>query len=103
MPSIAQAYQGASASVRQSAVEIEVQATPRTAVSVVIPPAFPVDPFELFAQADDQMRVTPAEPIMPREIIPDPIEAELESTEAYVARSFQAREGDWSGAERKVE
>lgn len=75
--------------------------TPRSEVTITIPPAFPMDPKEAFSMVDEQLSLPPQqEPRVDRVIGVDTSELVLESTEEFVAKSYQAREGSRSDLDR---
>lgn len=77
--------------------------TPRSQVTITVPPAFPIDPQQAFDAADEQLNVPPRpRSIEARGIRSDQDDAPLESTEAYVARSYQAVDGSRSDIDRWV-
>lgn len=101
-PYILDAIAGLPARFKQSEDTIGVaQVTPRSEVTISVPPAFPIDPKEAFSMVDEQLDLPPRQEELPRREIPaDTTDLHLESTEAFVARSFQALEGARSDLDR---
>ena len=100
-PKILEAISGIPAAIRMREPVAAAAATPKSRVEVVVPPAFPFDPAEMFAAADATQPPRPQEPPLSREFPLQPSDTDdLESTEAYVARSFMEREGNHQQFER---
>lgn len=63
---------------------------PQSQVTITVPPAFPIDPTEAFAQADSEIELPPRPGRLPQRdlgpLLPDP----SESTEAEVAAAYQS-------------
>lgn len=79
----------------------QAQVTPRTQVTVTVPPNFPLDPKEIFTVVDDLINLPPRQDISgARDLRAPRTSGNLESTEAYVARSFMASEGNTSDLDR---
>jgi len=77
------------------------QVTPQTQVTITVPPAFPYDPKELFAVVDSLIDLPPRRDPTPRRSLSLPTEQlDLESTEAFVARSFTENAGNTSDLDR---
>lgn len=75
--------------------------TPKTQVTISVPPAFPIDPKEAFSAVDEQLELPPRQdPVKVREIRANLDDLKLESTEAFVARSYQGNEGASSDLDR---
>lgn len=101
-PKILDAIAGMPASPREAGDRIGVaNPTPRSEVTITIPPAFPMDPKEAFSMVDEQLSLPPQqEPKEFREIRANTEDLVLESTEALVARSYQTLEGARSDIDR---
>ncbi len=77
--------------------------TPQSQVTITVPPAFPHDPTEAFAAVDDLIDLPPR--AVDRDIEKlraRPLSDSIESTEAYVARSYQNGDGRSSDTDRWV-
>lgn len=101
-PKILDAIAGMPAERRQRETVVGVASpNPRTQVTISVPPAFPIDPKEAFSIVDEQLELPPRQdPIHPREIRANLDDLQLESTEAFVARSYQQNEGASSELDR---
>lgn len=101
-PKIAEAIAGVPANVREKQTTVgQAAPTPRSQVTVVVPPAFPMDVQKAFADVDDVMRTNDAvRPIQKRDITPSTFDLKLESTEELVARSYQSLEGGSASTDR---
>lgn len=101
-PKILEAIAGMPAERRQRETVVGVASpNPRTQVTISVPPAFPIDPKEAFSTVDGQLELPPRQdPINPREIRANLDDLQLESTEAFVARSYQNNEGASSDLDR---
>lgn len=101
-PKIAEAIAGVPANVREKQATVgQAAPTPRSQVTVVVPPAFPMDVQKAFADVDDVMRTNDAvRPIQKRDITPSTFDLKLESTEELVARSYQSLEGGSASTDR---
>lgn len=99
-PIIMEQLAGLPANVRsQAPIEAKASPTPRTNVTVVIPPAFPMDPAEAFRMVDE-MELPPWKG-SDRDVPVFQTDAgNLESTEQLVARSYMAAEGNRSDVDR---
>lgn len=101
-PRLLEAIAGMPAEIRDRQTNIAVaQVTPKARVTVVVPPAFPWDPKEAFSAVDEQLQLPPRQssPEL-RDLRVSPVAEALESTEAFVARSYQQLEGNRSETER---
>lgn len=79
----------------------QAQVTPRTQVTVTVPPNFPLDPKEIFSVVDDLIQLPPRQDTSgARDLRVPRTTDDLESTEAFVARSFMANEGNTSDLDR---
>lgn len=79
----------------------QAQVTPRSQVTVTVPPNFPLNPKEIFSVVDDLIQLPPRQDVSGARDIRVPISTgDLESTESYVARSFMANEGNTSDLDR---
>lgn len=79
----------------------QAQVTPRSQVTVTVPPNFPLNPKEIFSVVDDLIQLPPRQDVSgARDIRVQRTTGDLESTEAYVARSFMANEGNTSDLDR---
>lgn len=77
------------------------QVTPQTQVTITVPPTFPYDPKELFAVVDSLINLPSRRDPTPRRNLSLPIDqTDLESTEAFVARSFTENVGNTSDLDR---
>jgi hypothetical protein len=77
------------------------QVTPQSQVTITVPPAFPYDPKELFAVVDSLINLPPRREHTPGRSLSSPVDqTELESTEAFVARSFTENVGKTSDFDR---
>lgn len=101
-PKILDAIAGVPAAQREKqAFTGTAQVTPQTQVTVTVPPAFPYDPKELFAVVDSLINLPPRRDPTPRRNLSIPIDqTDLESTEAFVARSFTQNAGNTSDLDR---
>lgn len=101
-PQILQAIAGMPANPQQNETRIGVaNPSPRAQVTISVPPAFPIDPLKAFAAVDREIDLPPRQsPIPVREIPANLMDLQLESTEALVARSYQALEGSRSDLDR---
>jgi hypothetical protein len=79
----------------------QAQVTPRAQVTVTVPPNFPLDPKEIFSVVDDLIQLPPRQDVSGARDLRAPMStSNLESTEAFVARSFRANEGNTSDLDR---
>ena len=79
----------------------QAQVTPRAQVTVTVPPNFPLDPKEIFSVVDDLIQLPPRQDTTGARDLRVPLSTgDLESTEAFVARSFMANEGNTSDLDR---
>lgn len=79
----------------------QAQVTPRSQVTVTVPPNFPLNPKEIFSAVDDLIQLPPRQDVSGARDIRVPLTTgNLESTESYVARSFMANEGNTSDLDR---
>lgn len=79
----------------------QAQVTPRTQVTVTVPPNFPLDPKEIFSIVDDLIQLPPRQDVTGARDLRVPMSTgDLESTESFVARSFMANEGNASDLDR---
>lgn len=101
-PKILDAIAGMPAERRQRETVVGVASpSPKAQVTISVPPAFPIDPKEAFSIVDEQLELPPRQdPINPREIRANLDDLHLESTEAFVARSYQNNEGASSELDR---
>jgi len=101
-PKILDAIAGMPASPQEVGDRIGIaNPSPRSEVTITVPPAFPMDPKEAFSMVDEQLSLPPQqEPKVFREISANTEDLVLESTEALVARSYQALEGARSDIDR---
>lgn len=101
-PKILEAIAGMPAERRQRETVVGVASpSPKTQVTISVPPAFPIDPKEAFSIVDEQLELPPRQDrINPREIRANLDDLQLESTEAFVARSYQNNEGASSELDR---
>lgn len=101
-PKILDAIAGMPAERRQRETVVGVASpSPKTQVTISVPPAFPIDPKEAFSIVDEQLELPPRQdPINPRDIRANLDDLQLESTEAFVARSYQNNEGASSELDR---
>lgn len=101
-PKILEAIAGMPAERRQQETVIGVASpSPRAQVTISVPPAFPIDPKEAFSIVDEQLELPPRQTSTPvREIRANLDDLKLESTEAFVARSYQGNEGASSELDR---
>jgi hypothetical protein len=100
-PSIIEQIVGMPASAKGRAVEVTASPTPKTNVTVVVPPALPFDPAQAFKEVDS-VELPPWKE-SDRSILPFKTDqANLESTEQLVARSYIANEGNTSDVDRWV-
>lgn len=99
-PVIMEQLAGLPANVKsQAPIEAKASPTPRTNVTVVVPPAFPMDPAEAFRMVDE-MELPPWKG-SDRDVPVFQTDAgNLESTEQLVARSYMAAEGNRSDVDR---
>lgn len=103
-PKILEAIKGMPANpvVPQSVVGV-ANPTPQSQVTITVPPAFPHDPADAFAAVDDLIDLPPR--AVDRDIEKlraRPLSDSIESTEAYVARSYQNGDGRSSDTDRWV-
>lgn len=79
----------------------QAQVTPRSQVTITVPPNFPLNPKEIFSVVDDLIQLPPRQDVSSaRDIRVQRTVDDLESTESYVARSFMANEGNTSDLDR---
>lgn len=99
-PAILEQIAGLPANLRTGqTVEAKASPTPKTNVTVIVPPAFPMDPAEAFRMVDSQE--LPPWQGSDRDIPAFKTDAEnLESTEQLVARSYMQAEGNRSDVDR---
>ena len=93
---------GLPASVRNKDTIVAVASpSPRSNVTITVPPAFQESYRDLFTAVDEQLELPPRKQRVPtREIKPDLADLQLESSEAFVARSYQQFEGNSSDLDR---
>lgn len=102
-PQMLESIAGMPASVRQQETLVAVASpTPRSQVTITVPPAFPVDPKEAFSAVDEQVQLPPRPDPIQRDIRANFDDLQLESTEAFVSRSFQSMEGARSDLDRFI-
>lgn len=102
-PSLIQQIVGIPAEVRRAGpVEVVASPSPEVRVTVTVPPALPFAPEEALRMVDEQLSLPPWRMIGTKFDIAAPGEEDLESTEAYVARSYQQHSGQGSDVDRWV-
>jgi len=101
-PKILEAIMGVPAGLREKqSFTGTAQVTPQTQVSITVPPAFPLDPKELFATVDSLINLPPRQEPTPRRNLALPVnQTDLESTESFVARSFAQNVGNTTDLDR---
>jgi hypothetical protein len=101
-PKMLDAIAGLPASVRSKDTIIAVASpTPKSQVTITVPPAFQDTYRDLFTAVDEQLELPPR-PMSSavREIQANLSDLKLESTEAFVSRSYQDVEGNSSDLDR---
>ena len=79
----------------------QAQVTPRSQVTVTVPPNFPFNPKDIFTVVDDLIQLPPRQDVSGARDLRVPISTgNLESTESFVARSFMVGEGNTSDLDR---
>ncbi len=99
-PKLLERYSQVPIPVREKEAVAIQSASPRASVTMVIPPAMPFDPKELWDYADANLDLPPVQPITKRSSDRTVDEDFPESTESLVARSFFRSEGAESSLER---
>jgi hypothetical protein len=101
-PKILDTIAGLPAALREKQTSTgQAQVTPRAQVTVTVPPNFPLNPKDIFTVVDDLIQLPPRQDVSgARDLRVSKASSDLESTEAYVARSFMDNEGNTSDFER---
>jgi len=98
-PAMVRAYEGQPAEVRmRHPTVVGSQATPAIKTQMVVPPAFPYDPSELFAQVDEA--INSGSPPPPVRNLATVLPLHMQSTEQLVASAFFQAEGSRQTLER---
>lgn len=96
-PQILQAISGAPAAVRErSDVQGVAYPTPRTRVTITVPPAFPVDPTEAFSRVDEELSLPPRPQTPEARKLQVSMPDESKPTEVYVGQSLAEVSGSQS-------
>lgn len=98
-PAMIRAYEGQPADVRmRQPTTVGAQASPAIKTTMVIPPAFPYDPSELFAQVDEV--INSGSPPPPVRDLATLLPLHMQSSEQLVAHAFFQHEGGRQTLER---
>lgn len=80
--------------------EVSAQVTPKMRVSILAPPAMPVSPEDMFAEADAQRPEVQSGQWRSREPVPVGASEDVESSADYAARAYQSTVDQSAGRER---
>lgn len=96
-PQILRAIAGSPAEIRERTdVQGVAYPTPKTRVTITVPPAFPVDPTEAFSRVDEELNLPPRPQTPQARQMQVSLPDETDPTEVYVGQSLAAVSGDQS-------
>lgn len=100
-PRILEAISGATAEAKRATIEATAMVTPRASATIVVPPAFPMDPKEAFMIVDDVELPPWQDPPQARTIRAAPMDPDnVQSSEDFVAKAYVNLEGNRTDIDR---